>query len=176
MNEITDFLVRNMIAVYFFYGLAFFTMGLALAMTSRETSRLRFARAIPYMAAFGLLHGLHEWYEMGQRIAVETQQHVVGLPEEIVRLALLVVSFVMLLCFAVQLLVPASVPRERIFAPVAILVLVWVIATLVLIGLQPTTPLGAIAVADGLARYLLAIPGAALAAWALMREQRVFRA
>ena len=103
------------------------------------------------MAAFGLLHGLHEWYEMGQRIAVETQQHVVGLPEEIVRLALLVVSFVMLLCFAVQLLVPALVPRERIFAPVAILVLVWVIATLVLIGLQPTTPLGAIAVADGLA-------------------------
>ena len=116
MNEITDFLVRNMIAVYFFYGLAFFTMGLALAMTSRETSRLRFARAIPYMAAFGLLHGLHEWYEMGQRIAVETQQHVVGLPEEIVRLALLVVSFVMLLCFAVQLLVPASVPRERIWS------------------------------------------------------------
>ncbi len=176
MNEITDFLVRNMIAVYFFYGLAFFTMGLALAMTRRETSRLRFARAIPYMAAFGLIHGLHEWYEMGQRIAVETQQHVVGLPEEVVRLVLLVVSFVMLLCFAVQLLVPARVPRKRIFAPVALLVLLWAIASIVFIGMQPTTPLGAIAVADGLARYLLAIPGAALAAWALMREQRVFRA
>ena len=176
MNEITDFLVRNMIAVYFFYGLAFFTMGLALAMTSRQTSRLRFARAIPYMAAFGLLHGLHEWYEMGQRIAVETQGHVVGVPEEIVRLVLLVTSFVMLVCFAVQLLVPARVPRRRIFAPVAILVLVWAAASLIFIGLQPLAPLGAIAVADGLARYLLAIPGAALAAWALMREQRVFRA
>ncbi len=176
MNEITDFLVRNMIAVYFFYGLAFFTMGLALAMTSRQTSRLRFARAIPYMAAFGIIHGLHEWYEMGQRIAVETQQHVVGLPEEIVRLGLLVVSFIMLLCFAVQLLVPARVPRSRIFAPVAILVLLWAVASIVFIGLQPTTALGAIAVTDGLARYLLAIPGAALAAVALMREQRVFRA
>ena len=172
MNEITDFLVRNMIAVYFFYGLAFFTMGLALAMTSRQTSRLRFARAIPYMAAFGIIHGLHEWYEMGQRIAVETQQHVVGLPEEIVRLGLLVVSFIMLLCFAVQLLVPARVPRSRIFAPVAILVLLWAVASIVFIGLQPTTALGAIAVTDGLARYLLAIPGAALAAVALMREQR----
>lgn len=176
MNEITDFLVRNMIAVYFFYGLAFFTMGLALAMTSRETSRLRFARAIPYMAAFGLLHGLHEWYEMGQRIAIETQGHVVGVPEEIVRLALLVTSFVMLLCFAVQLLVPARVPRKRIFTPVAILVLLWAIVTIAFAAMQPATPLGAIAVADGLARYLLAIPGAALAAWALMREQRVFRA
>jgi len=176
MNEITDFLVHNMIAVYFCYGLAFFTMGLALAMTSRQTSRLRFARAIPYMAAFGIIHGLHEWYEMGQHIAVETQRHIVGWPEEIVRLALLIFSFIMLLCFAVQLFMPAKVPRWRVWTPVAILVGVWGIASLLFVSLAATTALDAIAVADGLARHLLAIPGAALAAWALMREQRVFRA
>ena len=53
MQPVTDFFLSQMIAVYFFYGLAFFTMGLALALTTRQTSRLRFARALPCMAAFG---------------------------------------------------------------------------------------------------------------------------
>jgi len=175
MQAITDFFMRNMIAVYFFYGLAFFTMGLALALTARHTSRLRFARAIPCMAAFGLLHGAHEWYEMGERIALETRQYAPSLPAELARLFLLVASFAMLLCFAVQLLMPAATPRRRIYAPVAVLVVLWVSVSLVYARIVQTPPLETVAIADGLARYLLAMPGAALAAWALMREQRVLR-
>ncbi len=175
MHPITEFFVRNMIAVYFLYGLAFFTLGLALTFTTRQTSRLRFARALPCMAAFGLLHGAHEWFEMGQRISVETQGYTPGAPEEVGRLLLLVASFAMLLCFGVQLLMPASVPRRRIYGPVAALILVWLVLTLAFASSMQATPLATVAIGDGLARYLLAIPGAVLAAWALMREQRVFR-
>ena len=50
MNPITQFFVDNIIEVYFFYGLAFFTMGLALALASRRTSELSFARAIGPLA------------------------------------------------------------------------------------------------------------------------------
>lgn len=175
MHAITEFFLRNMIAVYFFYGLAFFTLGVALALTTRQTSRLRFARALPCMAAFGLLHGAHEWYEMGQRIALETQGRTPGVLEEVFRLALLVLSFVMLLCFAVQLLVPAATPRRRIYGPVAVMVIIWAVVTLFFSLSVQSTAFDAVAIADGLSRYLLAIPGAALAAWALMREQRVFR-
>lgn len=175
MQSITDFFVRNMIAVYFFYGLAFFTLGLALALTTRQTSRLRFARALPCMAAFGILHGFHEWYEMGQRIALETQGHLPTLSEEGVRLALLVTSFVMLLCFGIQLLTPATTPRRRIYLPVAAFVALWLAGTLLFALVTQAPPLEMVALADGLSRYLLAIPGAALAAWALMREQRALR-
>jgi hypothetical protein len=175
MQAVTDFLLQNMIAVYFFYGLAFFTLGLALALATRQTSRLRFARALPCMAAFGLLHGFYEWYEMGQRIALETQGRTPGVLEESFRLVLLVLSFVMLMCFAVQLLMPAATPRRRIYGPVAASVMIWAAVTLLFSLSVQATAFDAVAIADGISRYLLAIPGAALAAWALMREQRVFR-
>ncbi|HAJ35840.1 MAG TPA: hypothetical protein DCL15_09115 [Chloroflexi bacterium] len=175
MHAITEFFLRNMIAVYFFYGLAFFTLGLALALTTRQTSRLRFARAAPCMAAFGLLHGAHEWVEMAQRIGVETQGYVPGVVEESGRLLLLVLSFAMLLCFGMQLLMPAAIPRWRVYGPVTALSIVWLTLTVVFAYSVQATPLATVAIGDGLARYLLAIPGAALAALALMREQRVFR-
>ena len=44
MNPISAFFVRNIIAVFFFYGLAFFAMGLALLLASRRTSEFTFAR------------------------------------------------------------------------------------------------------------------------------------
>jgi signal transduction histidine kinase len=175
MQPITDFFLTHMIAVYFFYGLAFFTMGLALALTTRQTSRLRFARALPCMAAFGLLHGAHEWVEMAQRIALETQGRTPTWPEEAARLLLLAASFALLLCFAVQLLLPAAVSRWRVYTPAAALAALWAVASLLFAASVQAAPLEAVAIGDGLARYMLAIPGAALAAWALMREQRVFR-
>jgi signal transduction histidine kinase len=175
MQPITDFFLRNMIAVYFFYGLAFFTMGVALALTTRQTSRLRFARALPCLAAFGIVHGFHEWFEMGQRIALETSGRTPTVAEETLRLLLLVVSFAMLPCFGLQLLSPAAAPRRRVYGPMIALVLLWAIASAFFIaGVQPA-PLEAITIADGLSRYLLAIPAATLSAIALMREQRALR-
>ena len=69
MNPISAFFVRNIIVVFFFYGLAFFAMGLALALANRRSSEFRFALAIVPLAAFGMLHGIHEWVEMFQKIA-----------------------------------------------------------------------------------------------------------
>ena len=108
-----------------------------------------------------MLHGAHEWYEMGERIALETRQYAPSLPAELARLFLLVASFAMLLCFAVQLLMPAATPRRRIYAPVAVLVVLWVRVSLVYARIVQTPPLETVAIADGLARYLLAMPGAA---------------
>ena len=41
-------------------------LGLALALAYRRTSEFKFAGAVPFLAAFGILHGIHEWYEMFQ--------------------------------------------------------------------------------------------------------------
>ncbi len=50
--------------VFFVYGLAFFTMGLAIALEARRATELRLARSLKYLAAFGLLHGAVQWIDM----------------------------------------------------------------------------------------------------------------
>jgi hypothetical protein len=61
---------HNLTAIYFVYGLAFFSMGLAILLTSARyrTSELRLAYALWPLALFGIVHGLNEWFEMFQRM------------------------------------------------------------------------------------------------------------
>jgi signal transduction histidine kinase len=179
MNAVTDFFVRQIVAVYFFYGLAFFVMGLALLFVGRRTSQLRFALAVVPLAAFGLLHATHEWYEMFQKIGASTGATVVapvpGVVEESVRLLLLAASFVALLVFALVLLTGAGTPRRRIYLPVLAVLLLWFAGTLVLALRFQLAPLASIGLADSLARYAIGIPAALLGVWALMAQQRIFR-
>ena len=75
MNPISSFFVEHIIYVFFFYGLAFYTLGVTLVMVGRQSSQLRFARAIWPLALFGFLHGAHEWFEMFQLVhLLETGQ------------------------------------------------------------------------------------------------------
>ena len=60
-----DFFTSNIIGVFFFYGLAFFSMGLAVLLEVSHSSELDFAQALKPLAGFGLVHGSHEWFEMG---------------------------------------------------------------------------------------------------------------
>lgn len=175
MNPISAFFVRNIVAVYFLYGLAFFALGLALWLASRRPSAFRFARAIRPLAAFGLLHGLHEWMEMFQKIAALGGGYVPGLGVEIVRTLLLAISFLYLLLFG-MILLPAAAPARRELAPPLITLTGLWLAAVALSALILRPPAAEIvAQADVLARYSLGIPAALLGAWALMRQQRTFR-
>ena len=115
MNPISAFFVRNIVAVFFLYGLAFFTLGLALVLASRRTSEFQFARAILPLAAFGLLHGAHEWIEMFQKIAALTRGYSPPAAHELFRLGVLVASFLMLLTFGILLLGDEKIARRRVF-------------------------------------------------------------
>lgn len=59
-----DFFLRNLIVVFFFYGLSFFCMGFAILLEVGHSSNLDFARALRLLAFFGIIHGSHEWFEM----------------------------------------------------------------------------------------------------------------
>lgn len=176
MNPVSAFFVRNIIVVFFFYGLAFFALGLVLLLAARRRSEFRFAQAIRPLAAFGILHGLHEWYEMYQKYAALTGGYTPTLWEESVRLALLVASFVGLLAFGVALL--ASTPGEnwRAYVSIGGMLTLWALGLIAVNIRFAPPPEELVAVADVLARYSLGIPGAALGAWALMAQQRTFRA
>lgn len=175
MNPISAFFVRNIIVVFFFYGLTFFVMGLALLLASRRQSEFRFAAAIRPLAAFGILHGLHEWYEMYQKYAALTGGYIPSLWDEMARLVLLSTSFVALVAFGVALLNPSDTDPRRRYLPLLGMVILWTLGTAIVAWrFQPAT-IDLIAVADALARYSLGIPGALLGTWALMAQQRTFR-
>lgn len=175
MNPISAFLVQQMVGVYFIYGLAFFSLGLALLLAGRQVSRFRFARAIPAFAVFGIVHGIHEWFEMYQKIAALTQGHIPTVLEETIRLAILAASFLALSAFGIRLLKPEPVTRREIYLPLLGMGGLWLASTLISVIVLQSAPQEIIAVADVLSRYCLGIPSALLGAWALMVQQRTFR-
>jgi signal transduction histidine kinase len=176
MGATAAFFMQNIVYVYFFYGLAFFGMGLVVLLESGRASEFRFARALLPFALFGFLHGAHEWYEMFQIFAAHETGHVAGTAEEVIRITLLAASFLALLVFGTRLL-PGAEDNPRLSAwQVAMMALLWLTAVaFVALRYSPSLSESLVA-ADVLARYSLAIPGAVLAAWALLRERRDFHA
>lgn len=175
MNPISTFFVQNIVAIFFFYGLAFFTLGLALALASRRTSEFTFAQAIRPLAAFGLLHGLHEWLEMFQKMAEQSGGYTPTIAHELIRLALLVLSFIMLIAFGVLLLRSEWAGQWPVSWPILGITGLWGLSVVAVILVLKPSLFEGINLADVLSRYLLAIPGALLGTWALMAQQRTFR-
>lgn len=176
MNAIDTFFSTNMIYVFFFYGLAFFSMGLAVFMESGRTAGFRLSRALVPLALFGLIHGGHEWYEMFQLMAAAQGQFEPGLTEDLLRAGLLAVSFLLLLDFGLRLLPGADTHPRAHWWQLAVFAGLWLISIALIALLYRPSNVQLAAAADVLARYVLGIPGALLAGWVLLRERREFRA
>jgi signal transduction histidine kinase len=168
-----DFFTRNIIGVFFFYGLAFFSMGLAILLEASRASELDFARALRPLAWFGLIHGSHEWFEMSLLINAGIRPNFQP-PEQVdlIRLLMLSISFFFLIAFGVRLII-GKMRREIWWLVMGISVAIWLIGLLWIFSVQPDETRRMIA-ADVYTRYSLAIPGAALAAWGLLVQRRRF--
>ena len=55
-----------MVAIYFFYGLAFFATGIGLAARTAPVPLGDLRTSLKWLAAFGLLHGSYEWLIMAE--------------------------------------------------------------------------------------------------------------
>ena len=60
VTPLSDWLQVNRPLIFFVYGQVFFIMGIAIVLQSRRYSRLELARSLPWLAAFGITHGLNE--------------------------------------------------------------------------------------------------------------------
>ena len=172
VQTLTDFFLRNFIAVYFFYGLSFFSMGLAILLEIGHSSENDFAKALRPLAGFGLVHGSHEWFEMFLLINPEFAQDPAHVWIAPLRILLLASSFMMLIAFGARLI--AGPPRRDLsLRIIMVTVLVWGAGLIWVLSTQPTGSEQAIA-ADVYTRYSLAIPGAALTVWGLLLQRRSF--
>jgi signal transduction histidine kinase len=174
MDIISAYFTQNIVYVYFVYGLAFFAMGLVVFLESGRASEFRFARALQPLGWFGVIHGGHEWFEMFQIFAAHEAGQSAAVAVELFRTISLAASFLLLLTFGARLLPGAEDWPRACYAQVAGLGLIWLAAVGLVYWRYRPSVADLLVTADVLARYSLGIPGALLAAWALLRERRDF--
>lgn len=160
--------------IFFFYGLAFFTMGLMVWQERGRGSDPRLRHALRPLAVFGLLHGAHEWLDMFGGLGMLPGQFVEPLLWDSVRLAILSFSFLSLGAFGASLLSPDERRRRMSLLVPLVQAAVWGIGALVLRG-RFSLEGGLWDAADVWTRYVLAIPSALLASLGLVAQQRAFR-
>ncbi|MCE9647042.1 MAG: sensor histidine kinase [Chloroflexi bacterium] len=159
------------IFIYFFYGLAFFSMGLLVAMEGGRSTDARLRMALRPLAGFGLVHAVHEWLSMFTSLGFASQNLLDVL--SFFSLVLLAFSFLSLAAFGSYLVLGSeSTWRVSLIIPLA-LEAVWVFGLVSFKGqyLQSDLP----AIADAWTRYAIAIPAGLLAASGLVVQQRAFR-
>ena len=163
--------VPYIVPVYFIYGLAFFSMGLLVAVEGGRASDVRLRRALPPLAGFGIVHAAHEWMEMYGLMG-----HVSTLEVTIlwgIQVATLAFSFISLAAFGSFLLADNEITR-RLFLLIPIgLQAIWVFGLYHFRGEYAGQVLWD--VADTWTRYTLAIPASLLTAIGLVVQQRAFR-
>jgi signal transduction histidine kinase len=196
----------NRIIVLSVSGQVFFVMGLAVALQSRQRSKLPLARPLGWLAAFGLLHGLMEWGYLF--VPIQAGWLHPSLIELLLVLQLVMkpLSFACLFQFGVELVLSTR-PPDRAPLPTlagqpwlrlvpAAAVGLWGVGTVAVSvslgeGFVPdagswlqTPEIGAavadvgapLAVGDVLARAMLALPASFLVAYGLRRTARLLGA
>jgi hypothetical protein len=169
----TEFFTIRLPHIYFIYGLAFFSLGFAVALEIGRSKPIGFGQAMWLLAFFGFVHGSHEWITMFALIGQAMYGFQPGPGFEIFRLILLAISFALLIVFGTELLRPFKrLKFLHIVLPVGLMALygaglVWLTYWL---NEQPEAWFAA---ADTLTRYTLAIPGALLAGLGLLAQRRL---
>jgi signal transduction histidine kinase len=160
------------VPIYFVYGLAFFSMGLLIVIEGGRASDVRLRRALPPLAAFGLIHAAHEWIEMYlllDRPLTPTELAII----QAIQLAALAFSFISLAAFGSFLLADSEVTRRLLLLIPIGLAGIWVFGLYNFRGEYFGQTLWD--VADVWTRYTLAMPAAVLTAIGLVAQQRAFR-
>jgi signal transduction histidine kinase len=202
MDWLAELFETNRIIVLSVYGQVFFLTGFAIALQSRQRSELPLARALVWLAGFGIVHGLMEWGYLF--VPIQAGWLPAPVIEGLLVLQLLMkpLSFALLFQFGVELLVSTRDPAHELptirgqpwlrLVPAAASVL-WAVGTVALsttvaAGFAPDpgpwlpsaeigpalAGVGApLAVGDVLARALLALPGSIVVAIGLRRTTRL---
>ena len=159
--------------IFFFYGLAFFSMGLAIILELGHGSDQRLRHALRPLAAFGLVHGFHEWLEMFLILELLPVTPEMDLIWESIRLVLLAFSFISLAAFGAALLArDVQLRRFSLLVPI-ILIAIWAFGLLIMQGKYGGQELWT--AADVWTRYTIGIPAAIIASLGLIFQQREFR-
>jgi signal transduction histidine kinase len=170
LDLLRELFAANRVIILSVYGQVFFLLGVVLALQSWRHSRVVLARHLKWLAAFGLLHGLHEWGDVfiplqGQYLAEPFIEVLL-----VLQVLLLAVSFACLFQFGLECLRPFPDGQwwVRYLAGAGLVVWIFIAfgptSTLLDTGLEWSR------LNNILARYSLGFPGALVAAYGLRRQ------
>jgi signal transduction histidine kinase len=169
-DVVRTFFETNRTVFFFLYGQVFFLVGLAIALQSRQYSRLALTESLPFLAVFGIANGLAEWGQVFIPIQATYLSVKLIAALQFAQVSLLALSFAALMRFGLQLMTPDTVPQSwASWLPLGLL-LVWEV-TLVgswLLRLAPDNVL--LTDWEVVGRYLLAGPSAIVAALGINRH------
>jgi signal transduction histidine kinase len=175
LAALTEVLEINWIILYFVYGQVFFVTGLMTGLQWRRQSDLELARPLPWLAAFGIAHGLNEWgYIFVPLQALYLDDAVVRLMV-IAHLLLLALSFFFLFQFGIELILPLYPRLLWLRLLPAVVLVLWGVAVFLRGTLAQGSLSVLVAIGDGWSRYLLALPGALLSSIGLFYQARQMR-
>lgn len=163
LQELGDFFT---FVVFLFYGLVFFTTGVAITSKVTRGSKLTIARYLPLFAVFAFVHALHEWLVLF--LFLEWP----ALPQDLVplisraRLVPVSISYVFLLLFGYFVLQAVYPRRRRLWRALAIALPLVLLACLVYGGLEGEERYFRFAAMR--IRNLLGFPGALAAGFGLI--------
>ena len=169
-DVLRSFFETNRIVFFFVYGQVFFVVGLAIALQSRQHSRLALTESLPFLAIFGIANGLGQWGHVFIPIQETYLPVKVIAALQFVQVSLLAMSFAALMRFGLQLMSPEPVPQAWAkLLPIGLL-FVWEV-TLVGSWLLRLAPDDALLTAwEVVGRYVLAGPSAVIAALGIQRH------
>lgn len=160
--------------LYLIYGASFLFLGVSIASKDMKGSDLKLGASLWMLAAFGFLHGAHEWLDLGMWIEGKHLTFNQIFTAQVVSACLLILSFLFLMQFGLSLL---RLVNNRFVikftAPVSFLLFfVWLFYLLyqgLLINMQLLKR------ADIGARYTFGFLGGVLTAYGLMIHAREVR-
>ncbi len=191
-----EFSPQFMAVVFFIYGLAWFVLGLTIALEQRRATALPLAPSLKYLAIFGFLHAVVEWLDLVFALSA-SQQDFFSL--RIVRTILLAASTLILAYFGVHLITTIKKKYYWLqavpFALFALWLLSMVIPHLIPVPRETAAPAFGLCLqchraasisflllssnwvssADIFSRYFLYLPASLLSAWAMLYQTRWFK-
>jgi len=164
-----DLISVNTIIIQFVYGLAFFVLGLAIALQSRHSSHLDLARSLTWLAGFGFVHAFVEWGDLfiPLQAAYLSPDFITAL--QYFHLLLLGISFACLFEFGVALLEPLEHPSWLHITSAGLLA-TWFFITFFPIRSWIRDFQSWYNTGNALVRYFIGLPGGLFSAYALRKH------
>lgn len=157
-----------MITVYFFYGLSFFSLGLAASLQLRHDGDLPLRRQLPWLAAFGFAYAAIAWLDMFEAIGINPE---IAPIINIIKMILQPVGGLLLLIFGWGVLTKMTpLPAWAHLLPGLLLVPIAFIITYAVTTF--ITPSPTEIPIDIWSRYLLYLPGSIMAGIGFLRQWR----
>jgi len=161
----------NVVALYFLYGLSFYTMGVAIALQYRSYSSFRLAYSLSLLAAFGVLHGLSEWGSVFIPAGVPNLGIFPTWKAIALQRLLHAVSLFFLFCFGVKLIFDSRGRNYWWFALPAAAFLTWLVQFAFFIPLLGSGELMHwLLISESWSRYILAFPAGIFTAYGLILQ------